>query len=95
MLNKSNKTVKKSCEKALNLKTKINMAKKLQKSYKNAFLKKKVLSLFLETDTEELFLMSDGRVFQRVGAATEKYLAPYVLKLKCGIERRFLDDERS
>ena len=71
------------------------MAKKLQKSYKNAFLKKKVLSLFLETDTEELFLMSDGRVFQRVGVATEKYLAPYVLKLKCGIERRFLDDERS
>ena len=71
------------------------MAKKLQKSYKNAFLKKKVLSLFLETDTEELFLMSDGRVFQRVGAATEKYLTPYVLKLKCGIERRFLDDERS
>ena len=38
--------------------------------------------------------MSDGRVFQSVGAATEKDLAPYVLKLKCGIERRFLDDER-
>ena len=28
-------------------------------------------------------------------AATEKDLAPYVLKLKCGIESRFLDDERS
>ena len=27
-------------------------------------------------------------------AATEKDLAPYVLKLKCGIESRFLDDER-
>ena len=39
--------------------------------------------------------MSDGRVFQSVGAATEKDLAPYVLKLTCGIERRFLDDERS
>ena len=38
--------------------------------------------------------MSDGRVFQSVGAATEKALAPYVLKLTCGIERRFLDDER-
>ena len=39
------------------------MAKKLQKSYKNGFFKKKVLSLFLKTDIEELFLMSDGRVF--------------------------------
>ena len=39
--------------------------------------------------------MSDSRVIQSVGAATEKDLAPYVLKLKCGIERRFLDDERS
>ena len=72
------------------------MAKKLfKKSYKNAFLKSQVLSLFLKTDTEGLFLMSDGRVFQSVGASTEKDLAPYVLKLKCGIKRRFLDDERS
>ena len=39
--------------------------------------------------------MSVGGVFQSVGAATEKDLAPYVLKLKCGIEKRFLDDERS
>ena len=39
--------------------------------------------------------MSEGRVFQNVGATTEKDLAPYVLKLKRGIERRFLDDERS
>ena len=31
--------------------------------------------------------MSEGRVFQSVGAATEKDLAPYVFKLKCGIER--------
>ena len=31
--------------------------------------------------------MSDGRVFQSVGAATEKDLAPYVFKLKCGMER--------
>ena len=38
--------------------------------------------------------MSGGRIFQSVGAATEKDLAPYVLKLKCGIERIFLDDER-
>ena len=38
--------------------------------------------------------MSEGRVFQSVGAATEKDLAPYVFKLKCGIERRpsFEDD---
>ncbi|KAK2554953.1 Sodium- and chloride-dependent GABA transporter 1 [Acropora cervicornis] len=28
----------------------------------------KVLSLFLKTDTEELFVMLDGKVFQRVGA---------------------------
>ncbi|XP_078343984.1 uncharacterized protein LOC144629624 [Oculina patagonica] len=32
---------------------------------------------FLMRDTEELFLMSEGRVFQSVGAATEKDLAPY------------------
>ena len=31
-------------------------------------------------DTEGLLLMSDGRVFQSVGAAMEKDLAPYVLK---------------
>ena len=30
--------------------------------------------------------MSEGKVFQSVGAATEKDLAPYVFKLKCGIE---------
>ena len=59
------------------------MAKKLvQECYKYAFLKRKVLSLFLKTDTEELFVMSDGKVFQSVGAATEKDLAPYVFRLK-------------
>ena len=42
-------------------------------------------------DPEELFLMSDGRVFQSVGAATEKDLALYVLiNLECRKERRFL-----
>ena len=46
------------------------------------------LCLFLKTDTEELFLMSDATVFQSVGASN-------VLKLKWGIERRFVDDERS
>ena len=61
--------------------TKIKMAK----TYKKAFLKREVLSLFLKTDTQELFLMSNGRVFQSVGAATEKDLAPYDLKLKSGI----------
>ena len=30
---------------------------------------RKFLCLFLKTDTEELFLMSDGTVFQSVGAA--------------------------
>ena len=35
-------------------------------SYKNAFLKRKVLSLFLKAETEELFIMSDGKVFQSV-----------------------------
>ena len=44
----------------------------LLKSYKNAFLKRKVLSLCLKRDTEELFLMSEGRVFQSVGAAKGK-----------------------
>ena len=38
--------------------------------------------------------MLDGKVFQGVGAATEKDLAPYVFKLKREITRRFLDDER-
>ena len=42
----------------------------------------KVLRLFLITDTEELFIMSDGKVWQSVGAATEKGLAAYVFKLK-------------
>ena len=49
---------------------------------RNAFLKRKVSSLFLKSDTEELFIMSEGKVFQSVGAATEKDLAPYVFKLK-------------
>ena len=39
--------------------------------------------------------MSDSKVFHSVGAATEKDLAQYVFKLKWGITRRFLDDERS
>ena len=33
------------------------------------FLKRKVLSLFLQSDTEELFKMSESKVFQSVGAA--------------------------
>ena len=37
--------------------------------------------------------MSDGRVFQSVGAATEKDLAPYVFKLKCGIHLHLLPVE--
>ena len=35
--------------------------------------------------------MSGGKVFQSVGAATEKDLVLYVFKLKWGIKRRFLD----
>ena len=46
------------------------------------FLKRKVLSLFLKTDTEELSIVADSKVFQSVGAATEKDIAPYVFKLK-------------
>ena len=46
------------------------------------FLKRKFLILFLKTDTEEQFIISDGKVFQSVGAATENDLAPYVFKLK-------------
>ena len=41
-----------------------------------------------------LFIMSDGKVFQSVGATTEKDLALDVFKLKRRITRRFLDDER-
>ena len=39
--------------------------------------------------------MSDGKVFQSLGAATEKDLPPDVFKLKSEITIRFLDDERS
>lgn len=40
--------------------------------------------------------MTNGRVFQSVGTATEKDLAPYDdLKLKRGTYRRFFDDVRS
>jgi len=52
------------------------------KNYEKAFLKRKVLTLCLTTDTEELFIMSQGKVFQTVGAALEKDLAPYVFKLR-------------
>ena len=45
------------------------------KVIKVLFLKRKVLSLFSKTDT-------DDKVFKSVGAATEKDLAPYVFKLK-------------
>ena len=38
------------------------------------FFKKESLSLFLKTDTEELFLMSDGRVFQSVRLPRRKIL---------------------
>ena len=59
-------------------------------------MKRKVLRLFLKTDTAELFFMTNGRVFQSVGTATEKDLAPYDdLKLKLGTYRRFFDDVRS
>ena len=46
------------------------------------FSKRKVLSLLLKADTEELFILLDGKAFQSVGAATEKDLATYVFKLK-------------
>ena len=47
-------------------------------------------------DPGELFLISDSRVFQSVGAATEKDLALYVLiNLECRKERRFFNVERS
>ena len=61
-------------------KTKVKMAKII----KILFFKRNVLSFFLKTDTEELFLMLNGRIFQSVGAATKKDLAPYDLKLKRG-----------
>ena len=51
--------------------------------------------MFLKVDTEELFIMSEGKVFQSVGAVMEKDLTPFVFKLKWEITRRFFDDERS
>ena len=56
----------------------LNKNDKLVNVKKNAFLKRKVL----KSDTEELFIMSEGKVFQSVGAAMEKDLALYVFKLK-------------
>ena len=44
--------------------------------------KKESLSLVFKTHAEELFIMMDGIVFQRVGAARENDLAPYVFKLR-------------
>ena len=46
------------------------MAKKLSK----------IKSVF--KNGHKLFFRSNGRIFHSVGAATEKDLAPYVLKLK-------------
>ena len=46
--------------------------------------------MFLKSDTEELFVMSEGKVFQSVGAATEKDLAPYVFKLNEQSQENFL-----
>ena len=37
--------------------------------------------VFLKTDTDELFLISNGTTFHSVGAATENDLAPYFFKL--------------
>ena len=42
--------------------------------------------MVLKRHAEEMFIMMDGNVFQSVGAAREKDLAPYVFKL-----RRFKD----
>ena len=39
------------------------------KFYTIRYLASKVLSLFLITDTEGLFIMLDGKVFQNVGVA--------------------------
>ena len=44
-------------------------------------MKRNYLSLVLKTDTDELFLISNGRAFHSIGAATEKDLTPYVFKL--------------
>ena len=38
--------------------------------------------MFLKSDTEELFIMSEGKMFQSVGAATEKDLALFVFNHK-------------
>ena len=43
--------------------------------------KRKDFNLFLKTDTDAAFLISYGKAFHNVGAATENHLAPYVFKL--------------
>ena len=53
-----------------------NLTEKLTKKLLKCFLKRKVLSLFKKTGTEELFLISDGCSFHSEVAATEKDLAP-------------------
>ena len=45
------------------------------------FLSAEKFSPFLKTNTDELFLISNGTAFQSVGAAVERDLVPYVFKL--------------
>ena len=77
-------------------KSKLKTPKKKQsKSNHKGFFKKNRFKSFFKTDTDELFLMSYGKVFHSVGAATEKDRAPCVFKLYDGVNRRRLDDERN
>ena len=45
------------------------------------FLSAEKFSPFLKTNTDELFLISNGTAFHSVGAAVERDLVPYVFKL--------------
>ena len=61
----------------------LNQAKNLEhvKLITQGSFKRKVFNLFLKTDTDGAFLISYGKAFHNVGAATEKDLAPYVFRL--------------
>ena len=66
------------------------MAKMLEK----CFFKKESFKSVFKNGYGGAILNVRRHSIPEYAAATEKDLAPYVLKLKCGIESRFLDDER-
>ena len=69
----------------------MKILKTQNKNQSKSNIKRFFLSLFLKMGNAKLFLMSYGKAFYIVKAATEKDLAPYVFKL-CDRIKRFLTD---